>query len=428
MRDATLPPSAEHQFSVLPEGIQRVLDSQTFERAPALCSLLAYLWQNRDVPVSEYAVATEALGRSQSFDARTDATVRVQISRLRHRLDRYYEKEAIGSSSRLTIPLGTHQVILESQEQVSEFPATSLVPIPSSQPPISQPAGGMNVFAICSVVLLSVCLIEGVFLDRARSGKDKPAPQAMSWFWQAFFANNRPTRMALPTPIFFSFKKPGAAPGATVMFRDTGVNDFAKGQQSEPVHMLTNALGPAVLAENYTVTSDTFAAVQLVRYLDQFGRQTSVTSNSDAPLEALDRENMIAVGTWGTLTPLKSYLDRLSFELGPHERYVEFRHPVAGEPKRLVTVQESPDRSILPGVIALVPGTGGQTHLLVLASRSTLALVSLLTSTHGLDQLGVMWRAKGSPPYFEVAVNAEESGRGLVRVWPVALHPYKNKP
>jgi hypothetical protein len=212
------------------------------------------------------------------------------------------------------------------------------------------------------------------------------------------------------------------------MFRDTSINDFGNGAASAPYRMLKHSLGSPALAENYTVTSDTFAAIQLVRYLDQFGRQTSVASNADAPLEALDRENMIAVGTWGTLTPLRPYLDRLSFELGPHEAYVEFRHPYQGEPKRLVTIQESPERCILPGVIAFIPSNGGQTHLLVLASRNTSALVSLLTSTHGLEQLGRMWKSKGSPQYFEVAVNAEQSGRGLVRVWPVALHPYKNKP
>ena len=63
--------------------------------------------------ISEYAVATEALGRSPSFDARTDATVRVQISRLRQRLNQFYEKEGIGSITRLNVPLGTHQVVLQ---------------------------------------------------------------------------------------------------------------------------------------------------------------------------------------------------------------------------------------------------------------------------------------------------------------------------
>jgi hypothetical protein len=37
-----------------------------------------------------------------------------------------------------------------------------------------------------------------------------------------------------------------------------------------------------------------------------------------------------------------------------------------------------------------------------------------------------MWKAKGAPEYYEVVVNAELSGRELVRFWPVALHAYKN--
>ena len=75
----------------LPESIRQVLDSRTFERAPTLRTLLTYLWHNRDQAISEYAIATEALGRSRSFDPKTDATVRVQVSRLRQRLEKFYQ-------------------------------------------------------------------------------------------------------------------------------------------------------------------------------------------------------------------------------------------------------------------------------------------------------------------------------------------------
>ncbi len=63
--------------------------------------------------INEYAIATEALGRNRLFDARIDATVRVQISRLRQRLDRFYEEEGKDCKERLTIPLGSHHVQLE---------------------------------------------------------------------------------------------------------------------------------------------------------------------------------------------------------------------------------------------------------------------------------------------------------------------------
>jgi hypothetical protein len=427
MRDASsLLPALDPDSKALPEGVKLLLDSATFEKAPALRALLTYLWQNRHAAISEYAIATEALGRTQSFDARTDATVRVQISRLRQRLEKFYEKEGAACAQRLVIPLGTHQVEWEDAP-VSLMVLPELAPTaPRPFPAAPEPRRPGRPYGWLAIGLVAVCIAEGILLYRAHLLKPLPAEQA-AWFWRSFFSNGRQTRIALPTPIFFWFRRPGGSGNASIMFRDTEVNDFSRRALSPPYLALERSLGQPTLAENYTVTSDTFASVQLARYLDHFALTTTVTSSADAPLEALDRENLIALGTWGTLTPLRPYLDRLSFELGPHENFVDFRNPAPGEPKRVDAVIESPERGIWPGVIALLPGNGGHTHLLILASRHTAALVSFLTSTDGLRQLEKLWRSSGSPPYFEVVVNAELSGRGLVRTWPVALHPYKNK-
>ncbi len=97
-----------------PEALGQVLRSRAFEKTPALRALLIFLWQHRHEAVSEYGIATEALGRRPIFDARTDATVRVQISRLRQRLERFYESEGQHATERLIIPLGSHQVHIES--------------------------------------------------------------------------------------------------------------------------------------------------------------------------------------------------------------------------------------------------------------------------------------------------------------------------
>src|SRR4051812_35438062 len=94
----------------LPGFVADVLASRTFERAPTLRTLLLYLWNHRAEPISEYAVATEALGRNGSFNSKIDATVRVQISRLRQRLEKYYDEEGRHCAERLQIPLGSHQI------------------------------------------------------------------------------------------------------------------------------------------------------------------------------------------------------------------------------------------------------------------------------------------------------------------------------
>jgi hypothetical protein len=88
-------------------------------------------------------------------------------------------------------------------------------------------------------------------------------------------------------------------------------------------------------------------------------------------------------------------------------------------------VVESPERGIWPGVVAVLPARGGKGHLLLLASRHTSALVATLTSRNGLDQVERLWRSKGSPEFFEMAMNSEMNGMDMVRSWPVLLRPFR---
>jgi hypothetical protein len=399
----------------LPESIRQVLDSRTFERAPTLRTLLTYLWHNRDQAISEYAIATEAMGRSPAFDAKTDATVRVQISRLRQRLEKFYEQEGKTCAERVVIPLGAHTIKLE--------PVT--VPVPLQQPALHavvlprRSANHRLVWACAALSVLSAGLGIALFQSRHRP---RPAVDPPPRFWKAFVGEGRPTRIILPTPVFFSYSR---ADISSVMVRDTSINDFSDRDRAPLLGELGKSMGTPQLAQNYTVTSDTFASVSLVRYLDGFALPSRLRSSADAPLEALDSENVIAIGTWGTLTPLKTYLDQMSLRLGPHELSIGVRNPAPGEPKTVNMVPESPERGIWPGVVAVLPARGGKTHLLVLVSRHTSALVATLTSRNGLDQVERLWRSKGSPEFFEMAMNSEMNGSDLVRSWPVLLRPFR---
>jgi hypothetical protein len=402
----------------LPESVRRVIESRAFERAPTLRALLVYLWRMRDEPVSEYAIATEALGRSPSFDAKTDATVRVQISRLRQRLEKFYQQEGAGCTERVVIPLGSHHVEMETAGAVE--PEHAVPPVEPATPP-ARPANRL-LLGIC-IALALVATGLGTLLMRARTATRANTPQGAPRLWQAFFGNKLPTRIILPTPVFLSFTPNG--PLATVMVRDTSVNDFADRERSRQYATFEKMMGKPQLAQNYTVTSDTFASVSLVRYLDRFAFATAVRSSAEAPLDALDSENVIAIGTWGTLNPVKPYLDHMNFRLSDHEMHVSNRQPAPSEPAEIDQVIESTERSIWPGVIAVLPGHGGKSHLLVVASRQTSALVSLLTSSNGLEKLEQLWRSKGSPQYYEVVVQSEMNGPNLVRSTPVMLHAFK---
>ena len=80
--------------SVLAE-LELVLAHPVFKRAERSSALLRFLvvqtLDGHADRLKEYTLGSEALGRGESFDPRIDPVVRAEASRLRGRLEQYYE-------------------------------------------------------------------------------------------------------------------------------------------------------------------------------------------------------------------------------------------------------------------------------------------------------------------------------------------------
>ena len=59
-------------------------------------------------PITEYTIAVDVLGKLQDFKESKDASVRVEVHRLRKRLAEYYEQEGAHHSIRIVIPTGQY--------------------------------------------------------------------------------------------------------------------------------------------------------------------------------------------------------------------------------------------------------------------------------------------------------------------------------
>jgi hypothetical protein len=119
------------------EHLDAICASKAFENSAPLKSLLIYLFQNRNKQVSEYTVAMEALYRRANFDPQTDATVRVQIARLRRWLKDFYHSKGRLARVRFSIPLGTHQLVPEQMPgdaSLTKDPVTAHSPSGCTEP------------------------------------------------------------------------------------------------------------------------------------------------------------------------------------------------------------------------------------------------------------------------------------------------------
>lgn len=92
--------------------LERVLQAEVFLRAERQSRLLQYIVQQTIVgkmgELKEYAIALDVFGRSGDYDPKVDSTVRVEVSKLRARLERYYQDVPGDDGIRIEIPKGAY--------------------------------------------------------------------------------------------------------------------------------------------------------------------------------------------------------------------------------------------------------------------------------------------------------------------------------
>lgn len=413
----------------IPDELQRIIDSRVFEKSPALRRLLFYLWEHRSDEINEYSIAIDALDRREDFDPRTDAAVRVQVARLRQKLKEFYEDEGASSTQRVTIPLGLYQVRIEFPENCDVKPLQQTL-LGQTGPASQNDAETEHTKSLFSSRLLLLSMIPvalvlgclgGIKWQQSRTIPPETGNKIIvPSFWKILLKSGTPVRIVMPTPVFFTW----AQNNNTLIARDPAVNSYRDLNNSVALAGIAQRLGRPILAQDYMVASDTRASFRLAQYLQPFGTHIVSSSSSDIPPESADNDNLILLGTIGTLSPYRSYLERLHFRIPEHEQYIEDMQPSPGAPSRFATVRESPTRIVAPGIIAVLPGRNPNSFVLILAGYHTNALVSYLTSSGGLEDLQKVQSAHGKPRFFEAVLLSEINDVNPLRSWVADFKPF----
>ena len=157
------------------QQLERVLSSSTFRRAERSSALLRFIVEKtldgQADRLKEYMLGAEALGRGEWFDPRTDPVVRAEASRLRTRLEQYYQTTGSRDPVLVTLPKGTYVPQFAPRPEATE--ETASAPPPEPRLGISRSLVFQWIPWACAVVAIALAAVVWI---RGRPRADPPAP------------------------------------------------------------------------------------------------------------------------------------------------------------------------------------------------------------------------------------------------------------
>jgi tetratricopeptide (TPR) repeat protein len=120
-------------------ALEHMAASEAFRGSPQLVAFLRYVVEARlrgtQDRIKGYTIAVEALGRADDFDPQSDPIVRVEATRLRRALTRYYTNGGKHDAVVIDLPLGSYVPVFRRDVRPQVPPPTQPQPaMPSRQP------------------------------------------------------------------------------------------------------------------------------------------------------------------------------------------------------------------------------------------------------------------------------------------------------
>jgi hypothetical protein len=259
-------------MAAVPEGLtdqqhqllRRVLTSRQFAHADILKRILTYLVDHSTssvTPPKEYEIAVQAMGRSGTFDPRTDPIVRVSVGSIRERLNAFFGTEGRGEHLRMEIPKGQYRVVFTDA--------------PADLPPTTR------------------------------------QPSALTRFWQPYISGNCANIIVYTEPIFFRDNQGR-------YFRDWGVNSLESGVAE--IRKRFPGLADVEISPvfHYLSAGEMHCLLSITRMFHEIGVPVETRNSRNTTWHELRHANLILLGSPRTNHFLESLQGEYQFVVG-HE-------------------------------------------------------------------------------------------------------------
>jgi hypothetical protein len=431
-------------------ALQQILQSKTFSGCDTIQQILRFIVEKsiaeRVGEIKEYTIATEVLGRPKEFNSKDDNIVRVQVHRLRKKLDEYYKGEGARDQVQIFIPRG-HYYPQYLRPQLEPLPP----PQPAQLPQLPQLIGQGDTESATAVTItttdakppdysmifswkglvIALIILNLVFIayylgsSRVESQPHMSAllARSLSPLWRPFITTDNPPLIVYSNALFLMSEQGDLyryyAETSHSLSMGAEVPSLVGLERRGPV---PDRVGPLYYSDSYTGIGEVVGAGKIAFLLARNGQDFLIKRSRITSYEDIRNHNVIFLGAsledsiLGKL-PVES---DLVFEEPMGKEFVgklaiKDRHPAGGKPAIYEFQRDEKTKALQSeyALISLLPGVLPDQHILILAGLSTLgtqAAAEFATSEASMLTLEKVWAAGGDvplPPYFQALLEVQ---------------------
>jgi hypothetical protein len=385
-------------------ALQQILQSKTFSGCETILQILRFIVEksiaDRVDEIKEYTIATEVLGRAKEFNSKDDNIVRVQVHRLRKKLDEYYKDEGARDPLQIFIPRG-HYYPQYLRPQNDPLPSSPLSAEESSangqnaaEIEKAIPAAGLSLASkimtwqglALAMIVLNIALITYHFIRSSwevQTNQNEPRlAKSLAQLWQPFISKGKPPLIVYSNALFLMSEQ-----GDLYRYYAQTSHSLSMGAQVPSLAGLERrgsvpkGVWPLYYFDSYTGIGEVVAGGKIAQLLARSGQEFLIKRSRITSYEDIRNHNVIFLGAsledsiLGKL-PVES---DLVFEEPMGREFVgklaiRDRYPEPGKPA-IYEFQRDEKTKVLQSeyaLISLVPGVMPDQQILILAGLSTL--------------------------------------------------------
>jgi hypothetical protein len=366
--------SAPPALSEKRELVRRLAASPHLNKAPRLTELLQYITERAldetAGVIHEQEIGANVFGRADNYDTSQDNIVRVQVSQLRKKLERYFETDGAHEPLILEIPRGSYLPVFRARylPEASAVFEPVLSPVESPAPVTQKNSWLQWALATALLFLLALSLwlwVQNRQLRQNAAGRLEQ-PAALNSLWSQLFSSERPTDIVLAdsTLSLFQDRLGGQLTLQEYLNRDYETRLLAPLPKKEREDLAN------VILRRYTSFADVVLLNRILRLAERSGAQPVVHFARDFPIRNLKNHNVILLGSKRSTLWIELFEPQLNFRFAYQEG-------------RLRILNTTPQ----PGEQPVYEGTGADRGYAVLAFLPNLERTGSVLLLQGDDQV-----------------------------------------